>query len=541
MPNLYSIQFEVIPAQGQSTMHVLTELQNGVSEWVAAKYNRAWNTVCTFPSPNETAEPLPGHSIHHSARTTGAGSLLRVRWIHPDDTDSSMRWTTDITLARLEDRLQFALQLGVASANFVIRPAWLTIGRPRIVSDILADYSCWAGPQPILPHKQVVQSADVPTFVNEILLDEKRTLPVVIVSHARFKEEAVVSPDRVHDTLLGFAHVAVFDKWSAFRLTDSLGKALSCYNGCVRIYWPGLTRTADPMQHELYFPIQIEKFETSGKPLDRRLFNFLAKVSSFRFAEGEVIREIKSRIDAERLAEAERIRKQIQQGGNDAKTLQDLQPLYDLALGENESLLQRVGELEREKSELATDLATAKSNWAFYQEYQALSTEDEAHPTEETPDLELESARAALDQARKDFGQDLVILDSATDSVSESEFTRPDEVYQALMAIRDVGTLYFDSIRNRTSMGTWAEQLGTRGFTQYSQTESDTVKNDYRKYGRYREFVLNGSKRKIYQHLDLGGGDRKNCLQIYFEADRDLGRVIIAYCGEHLPYPGQRT
>ena len=37
MPNLYSIQFEVIPAQGQSTMHVLTELQNGVSEWVAAK------------------------------------------------------------------------------------------------------------------------------------------------------------------------------------------------------------------------------------------------------------------------------------------------------------------------------------------------------------------------------------------------------------------------------------------------------------------------------------------------------------------------
>ena len=87
-----------------------------------------------------------------------------------------------------------------------------------------------------------------------------------------------------------------------------------------------------------------------------------------------------------------------------------------------------------------------------------------------------------------------MILDSATDSVSESEFTRPDEVYQALMAIRDVGTLYFDSIRNRTSMGTWAEQLGTRGFTQYSQTESDTVKNDYRKYGRYREFVLNGSK-----------------------------------------------
>jgi hypothetical protein len=90
-------------------------------------------------------------------------------------------------------------------------------------------------------------------------------------------------------------------------------------------------------------------------------------------------------------------------------------------------------------------------------------------------------------------------------------------------------------------MGGWAEQLSKRGFNQYSQTESDTVKNDYKKYGRYREFMVNGSKRRIYQHLDLGGGDRKNCLQIYFEADRKLNKMIIAYCGEHLPFPRQRT
>jgi hypothetical protein len=109
------------------------------------------------------------------------------------------------------------------------------------------------------------------------------------------------------------------------------------------------------------------------------------------------------------------------------------------------------------------------------------------------------------------------------------------------MAIRDVGILYFDSVRTGTSMGGWTQQLSKRGFTQYSQTESDTVKNDYRKYGRYREFTLTGGKKKIYQHLDLGGGDRKNCLQIYFEADRKLNRIIIAHCGEHLPFPRQRT
>jgi len=541
MPNLYSIQFEVVPGSGQNAGALLSELLNRVSNWVEEKYQRSWNTRCAFPPGNKSAEPLAGHSIHHYCHGVGEGALVRVRWIHPDDKDASMRWTTDIAIARLDDRIQFALQLGAASTAFVVRPAWLSIGRPRIITDILTDYSCWAGPRPILSRKQVVEASDVPTFVNEILLDDKRTLPVVVVSHDRFKDEPNVDADRLHRTLMGFAHVAVFDKWAAFRLTDSLGKSLSCFNGCIRIYWPGLTQTSDPMQHELYFPVQIEKFEFSGKPLDRRLFNFLSKVSAFRFADGEVIREIQARIDAERLAESERVRKQIQQGASDASTLQDLLPLHELAMEENASLLEQLKQLEKEKAELTLELSTVKSNWDLFQQHQALSGEDEAAAPQGPEETEPDSPLAALEQAEREFGQDLLVLDTAKNAAESSEFARPEEVYQALMAIRDVGNLYFDSVRTGTSMGGWAEQLGKRGFTQYSQTESDTVKNDYRKYGRYREFTLNGGKRKIYQHLDLGGGDRKNCLQIYFEADRKLNMIIIAHCGEHLPFPRQRT
>ena len=363
----------------------------------------------------------------------------------------------------------------------------------------------------------------------------------MVVSHDRFTNKTTVDADRLHHSLLGFAHVAVLDKWAAFRLTDSLGKSLSCFNGCVRIYWPGLTRTADPMKHELYFPVQIQKFEFSGKPLERRLFGFLAKVSAFRFADGEVIREIQARIDAERLADSERIRKQIQQGASDANTLQELQPLHNLAVEENASLLERVKQLENEKSELTIQLNTAKSNWIVFQQHQALTAENDDATPQEPEEAEPESALAALEQAEREFGEDFLVLETAKKSASLSEFARPEEVYRALMAIRDVGNLYFDSIRTGISMGGWSEQLGRRGFTQYSQTESDTVKNDYRKFGRYREFALKGSKKKIYQHLDLGGGDRKNCLQIYFEADRNLNRTIIAHCGEHLPHPRQRT
>jgi hypothetical protein len=178
-----------------------------------------------------------------------------------------MRWTTDLSIAHLEDRVQMALQVGVASASFFVRPAWMTIGRPRIVTEILTDYPCWIGTRPILPHKQIIEASDVPDFVNDILLDPGRALPVVVLSHDRFTDTTCVDAERLHRSLLGFAHVAVFDKWAAFRLTDSLGKSLSCFNGCIRIYWPGLTRTSDPMHHELYFPVQIEKFEFSGSRL----------------------------------------------------------------------------------------------------------------------------------------------------------------------------------------------------------------------------------------------------------------------------------
>lgn len=40
----------------------------------------------------------------------------------------------------------------------------------------------------------------------------------------------------------------------------------------------------------------------------------------------------------------------------------------------------------------------------------------------------------------------------------------------------------------------------------------------------------------MLRHLTLGGGDRQNCLQVYFEFDRDARKVLIGYCGVHLPH-----
>lgn len=60
-------------------------------------------------------------------------------------------------------------------------------------------------------------------------------------------------------------------------------------------------------------------------------------------------------------------------------------------------------------------------------------------------------------------------------------------------------------------------------------------------YGAERTFVHRGRKLVMQRHLTLGGGDRQNCLQIYFDVDESRQRFVIGYCGMHLRYYGMTT
>jgi hypothetical protein len=538
VPNLYAIQFDVEPAQ-VSAKELADRLDGEVGSWIVDRYKAKWNFDYTYPTSGDAEQPLPDHFVSRSHIDTQNASLARIKWIHPHEPDTSLRWSTDIGIARCGHRVQFALQLGVTSMSFVVRPAPFSLGRPRIVSDILSRYSCWIGSLPLVAQKQQIAAPDVATFVASQLLDANRLLPLIVVSCDRFSEKPVIDPDRMQQTLLGFAQVVVVDKWASFQLTDCVGRALSCFNGCVRVYWPGLTRDSDPRRHWLYFPAQLERFAYLRTPLDRKLFSFLAQLSVFRFTDGDVIKAVQVQIEAERQAEATRLRHQIEEGRAAAKDVRELQELLDLAVTENDDLNRRVSELQAQNEDLVARLRDVQANFALIQQQQTLEAEGEADVG--TADLDFESVSDALAGTERDFGSDLVVLDSARRSAAKSDFPRPDEVYQALLAIHDIGKLYLESAESGGSMGGWVDHLKARNFTHYSPTESDTVKNDYKNYGRHREFVVDNKKRRIYQHVDLGGGDRKGCLQIYFEADRLLGKIIIAHCGRHLPIPTDRT
>ena len=111
-------------------------------------------------------------------------------------------------------------------------------------------------------------SPQVEDYVDKVLLNSNRNLPVIMVSpdlwHGRCAVDAAARFERVK----GFAHVTMLaDKWAAFKLTDVVEKPLSCYDGAVRVYWPGLKLDDNPFQHKLFLPETIRYHSEQGLPL----------------------------------------------------------------------------------------------------------------------------------------------------------------------------------------------------------------------------------------------------------------------------------
>ncbi|MDP2309098.1 MAG: hypothetical protein Q8P18_23955 [Pseudomonadota bacterium] len=149
----------------------------------------------------------------------------------------------------------------------------------------------------------------------------------------------------------------------------------------------------------------------------------------------------------------------------------------------------------------------------------------------------VDSVLDALLKAESAIGDHLVVWRSAKDSARSSEFGRPGTVYEALKAVRDLAQAYYAAKGRGAAIGPWEAWFEQRGF-RYAAQESETTMN---LHGRVRTFTFQGQARTMQRHLTLGGGDRKNCLQLFFDPDDTQRKFIVGYCGNHLPYAGQGT
>ena len=416
-----------------------------------------------------------------------------------------------------------------------MKPALFELGRPRLLTQLLTTCDCRVGGNPIPTKPTFLGITDVGRFADDVLLSETRSLPVLMISCDPWTEQPLVDASEAQDKLLGFAQVALLnDKWVTFRLTDHLGKALSCFNGSVRLYWPGLQTKSNPLDHPLYFPDRIRQHRTQGRPLESHLFRLLAGVSAFRGGEGELIRSVRAKIEADRSAQLKELRQKIREGAAEqGEFLEE----FERTLQENEKFREELGNAQSRRLEFEEEMEQYKANWASFTEYMAHKDAEEPVAGGPEGEPEISSVEEALQRAEEEFSDVLVVWETAKEAAEASRFPRPQEVYRALLAIAEVGRDYFASRKQKRSMGAWERAFKRRGFD-YVHTEHQLTRT---MHGRDRDFKNKGRQKRMLKHLTLGGASRENCLQVYFEADDGAEKIDIGYCGVHLPYYHQRT
>jgi len=126
---------------------------------------------------------------------------------------------------------------------------------PAFVQDILVSEGVVVNGRELPLDARTMGRDEVEARLVPLLLDAERGFPVVVFSPVQLTQRPILDPGPVQDDLLGLACVVVLESRSAtFPLPEQLGSPFACYDGAVRIYFPGLGPEAIPGDHPMWRP-----------------------------------------------------------------------------------------------------------------------------------------------------------------------------------------------------------------------------------------------------------------------------------------------
>jgi hypothetical protein len=301
-----------------------------------------------------------------------------------------------------------------------------------------------------------------------------------------------------------------------------------------------LTKESNPFDHPLYLPERLEILKRHGSSIEAHFLQKLAEIATFRLSAAGLIKPIQDSIANARALKADQSRQQMLEAAKDNEEFrQELKRLWgqEKELKENKEKAEfLVLELEETVSTMAHEIQGLKQAMACMEDYK--KSGEAVLETDFIEEFDPGTVLDALTSIENKCGDQLILYSDAFKYAATSDFPRPLLVYQALTAIADLSKEHYTALGKGESIGPWDKYLTVRGFTKYRSTESQTTKT---KFGGQREFNNDGIQRSMLKHLDLGGGDTKACLQIYFEPNDKEKKIEIGYCGRHLDYSSQRT
>jgi len=445
--------------------------------------------------------------------------LACLRLQHPDAQHDNRCWRTDIALThdRAEQTLRFTISTAAGISTSQFSPIRVPASRPTLVLDLLRRYGAFEGRPLEATHARL--TSDGTTAFLEFLFDPDRQIPIVYCSASARDDQPLDGVRHVADRLAGLAHVFVAaNRFPSLRLSNEVGKDLSCWDGAVRIYWPGFSLQDHPFTHPRLLPNRIRDLqERSGKGL---AIEILDRVSAVAVARQPYPLSDWDSIQAHvHLAR----REQLKETGEQSEYVELLEKT-------NLDLTKRTAELSQALEEAQAAIETEKLK---AEQWREAYVDAKRRSTGETPsEDEVENAPPAsvadaIERIQGEYPKEIAFkLNSKSDE--KSPYQDPSAFYKALNFL---ATTYRDSRRGERSCSDFDHTCREACGFSYSGHQSAITMGQY---ASDYETIWNGKTHQLKEHIGQGSSkDPRETVRIAFFYDSNSETVVVGFVGQH--------
>jgi predicted flap endonuclease-1-like 5' DNA nuclease len=508
-----------LPLPSQPDGHELDAAIAALRAWVQRRFR-----ITIEPLVGGRAE-RDGVHVEWTLLTGEAGGLFGT-WIDQPDADPLWRWRTYADLGVQHGAAWFRVRVQLYSTEEgLLTVPHVGAGRPGVVRELVRELGIELDGHRLGPPIDVTRDAaeDYVAFIE----DPQRRLPIVAIS-ADADGEPFIDPVRTADRLLGLAHVAALDDDGAWAVTKALGKRLSCYQGAVRIYWPGFGRGDDPYHHRLYVFGALDVLGPDG--LQGELFDQLGRLAGLSIDEPVLRRalilerraaEVDQRVEERAETLARVANAAAAEGAVTAEEFAEFAKEFE-ALETTVTLVEQdalEGQVEVERLRAERDAArrqVAELSRAFAQAGAA-----EAPEVVEPPATVLE----AVERARAEAEQ-TVYLPEALKSAEASEYDDPSRVLDDLRLIEGVARDWASGLLPMGPHEAFRERTAAYR-ADISQTAETQYATDY-------EREWKGFRVTLRPHLRRGTGAVSSIMRIYMHFDTESKQIVVGHVGRKL-------
>lgn len=432
-------------------------------------------------------------------------------------------WTVEAHLASSGERAHFGFRMSVLSEGaHALKP-------PRFIKELEEAIGLEIDGFRLNGNPLNVRNEKEGAALIALIEDEKRSLPVVVFSQdvdGEIRSKAAASLAKM---ARGFAHVATVRHDVSYMITRRFGKAISTFNGAIRIYPTNFSEYGDPFSMPLYMKPRTDR--VSDSRLNEILMSDVCHFSVIPFNTEALPRFSTLRKSQTRFEMNQASKAAAASTTNSSEQVQALQTQI-AKFGELETLfnesLESAEESARAASAAADELRSENYRLRAHVESLMTALRDSGHEKPEVPIPE--SLEDLQDWAEQHYPNTITITNKAARLAAGSIFEDVPTVYKALQLM---ATEYRDSkmgvsgAYDRFEAG--LRDLGLQITPAFANGSAHNSGSDA--VLQYR-----GRKQVLDLHIKNGGNTRDpaRCLRIYFFWSDEDNMCIVGALPEHI-------